>query len=131
MPPIPRIRPDELHDLARTWGFTLDEGEAEQLLAVAEGVFQAFDLLDSQPSVVVEPVVATRDPQVSGSPAIATASFIAMRMPESTPSALSARTRQKRTTAFRGSSSSAGGRPASRVAANGSRVAVGCDSSRS
>jgi amidase len=62
VPPIPRIRPDELHDLARTWGFTLDEGEAEQLLAVAEGVFQAFDLLDSQPSVVVEPVVATRDP---------------------------------------------------------------------
>jgi amidase len=59
---IPRIRPDELHELAQSWGFTVDEDEAEQLLQVAESVFQAFDLLDSQPAAVAEPVEAVRDP---------------------------------------------------------------------
>jgi len=59
---IPRIRPDELHDLAESWGFAVEPDEAEQLLAVAETVFQAFDLLDSQQSAVVEPVEAARDP---------------------------------------------------------------------
>ncbi len=59
---IPRIRPDELHELAASWGFTVADDEAEQLLAVAEAVFQAYDFLDSQPPAVVEPVAATRDP---------------------------------------------------------------------
>ena len=44
---VERIRPDELHELARSWGFTVDEAEAEQLLAIADVVFQAFDLLES------------------------------------------------------------------------------------
>jgi amidase len=59
---IPRIQPDELHDLARSWGFSVDDAEAEQLLAVAEAVFQSFDLLDSQERSAVEPVEAIRDP---------------------------------------------------------------------
>ncbi len=59
---IPRIQPAELHELARSWNFAVDEGEAEQLLAVAEAVFQAFDLLESQEAAPVEPVEAVRDP---------------------------------------------------------------------
>ena len=59
---IPRIEPDELHELARSWGFSLGEAEAEQLQVVAESVFQAFDLLDSQESVFVQPIDAVRDP---------------------------------------------------------------------
>jgi amidase len=59
---IPRLDADELHELARSWGFVVDEAEAEQLLAVAEAVFQAFDLLESQPSADVTPVEAVRDP---------------------------------------------------------------------
>lgn len=59
---IPRIEPDELHELARSWGFTVDAGEAEQLLAVAEAIFQTFDLLDSQERARVTPVAAVRDP---------------------------------------------------------------------
>jgi amidase len=59
---IPRISPAELHEVARSWGFTVEDAEAEQLLAVAEAVFQAFDLLDSQQAPVVEPVAAVRDP---------------------------------------------------------------------
>ncbi len=59
---IPRIRPQELHELARSWGFTVDEAEAEQLLAVEEAVFQAFDLLESQEPAFAEPVEAVRDP---------------------------------------------------------------------
>jgi len=59
---IPRIRPEELHELARSWSFTVSDDEAEQLLEVAEAVFQAYDLLESQPAVRVEPVAATRDP---------------------------------------------------------------------
>ena len=59
---VPRIRPEELHELAASWGFTVAEDEAEQLLAVAEAVFQAYDLLESQPASVVEPLSAVRDP---------------------------------------------------------------------
>jgi amidase len=59
---IPRIQPDELHELARSWGFSLEADEAEQLLAVAEAVFQSFDLLDSQAHSSVAPVEAIRDP---------------------------------------------------------------------
>jgi amidase len=59
---IPRIQPDELHELARSWGFSVDDAEAEQLLAVAEAVFQSFDLLDSQERSSVAPVEAVRDP---------------------------------------------------------------------
>ena len=59
---IPRIQPDEFHELARSWGFSLETGEAEQLLVVAEAVFQSFDLLDSQKRSTVEPVDAIRDP---------------------------------------------------------------------
>ena len=59
---VERIRPDELHELARSWGFTVDEAEAEQLLAIADVVFQAFDLLESQEPAVVAPVEAVRDP---------------------------------------------------------------------
>jgi amidase len=59
---IPRIQPDELHELARSWGFSLEAEEAEQLLEVAEAVFQSFDLLESQERSAVAPVDATRDP---------------------------------------------------------------------
>jgi amidase len=59
---IPRIRPEELHELAASWGFTVADDEAEHFLAVAEAVFQAYDLLESQPSAVAEPVAAVRDP---------------------------------------------------------------------
>src|SRR5262249_4317190 len=59
---VDRIQPDELHDLARSWGFSVDADEEAQLLAVAEGVFQAFDLLESQQPARVEPVAAARDP---------------------------------------------------------------------
>ncbi len=59
---IPRIQPDELHELARSWGFSLEAEEADQLLAVAEAVFQSFDLLDSQERSSVAPVDAIRDP---------------------------------------------------------------------
>jgi amidase len=59
---IPRIQPDEIHELARSWGFSLETEEAEQLLAVAEAVFQSFDLLDSQERASVAPVDAIRDP---------------------------------------------------------------------
>lgn len=58
---VPRIQPDELHELARSWGFSVDPDEAEQLLAVAEAVFQAFDLLESQEAPGIEPVEAVRD----------------------------------------------------------------------
>src|SRR2546426_11908781 len=58
---IPRIETEELHELARSWGFSVDEAEAEQLLAIAEAVFQAFDLLESQRSPSVEPVAAVRE----------------------------------------------------------------------
>jgi len=58
---IPRITPDELHELAQSWGFDADDAETEQLLTVADSVFEAFDLLESQESVVVEPVRALRD----------------------------------------------------------------------
>jgi amidase len=58
---IPRIQPEELHELARSWGFSVEEAEAEQLLAVAEGVFLAFDLLESQEPAFVKPVEAVRD----------------------------------------------------------------------
>jgi amidase len=58
---IPRIRPEELHELARSWNFTVSDDEAEQLLEVAEAVFQAYDLLESQPAARLEPVAATRD----------------------------------------------------------------------
>src|SRR5262245_36668974 len=59
---VERVQPDELHDLARSWGFSLDANEQAQLLAVAEGVFQAFDLLESQQPARVEPVDAAQDP---------------------------------------------------------------------
>jgi amidase len=59
---IPRIDPDELHELARSWGFSVEPEEAEQLLAVAEAVFQAFDLLESQEPAFTVPVDAVRDP---------------------------------------------------------------------
>lgn len=59
---IPRIRPEELHELARSWGFSVGEKEAEQLLTVAEAVFQAFDLLETQEPASVSPVGAERDP---------------------------------------------------------------------
>jgi amidase len=59
---IPRIQPDELHELARSWGFSVEDAEAEHLLAVAEAVFQSFDLLDSQERSSVAPVDAIRDP---------------------------------------------------------------------
>jgi amidase len=58
---VPRITPGELHELASSWGFTVEDDEAEQLLAVAEAVFQAYDLLESQPASRVEPVAAVRD----------------------------------------------------------------------
>src|SRR5205814_1003157 len=58
---IPRIEPEELDELARSWGFSVEEGEAEQLLAVAEAVFQAFDLLESQQPPSVQPVAAVRE----------------------------------------------------------------------
>jgi amidase len=58
---IPRIEREELHELGRSWGFTLEDEEAEQLQAVAEAVFQAFDLLESQEPAAVEPVAALRD----------------------------------------------------------------------
>src|SRR5262249_11371451 len=45
---IPRIQPEELHELAASWGLSLEPAEAEQLLAVGEAVFQAYDLLESQ-----------------------------------------------------------------------------------
>jgi amidase len=59
---IPRIQPDELHELARSWGFSLEAEEAEQLLEVAEAIFQSFDLLESQERSAVAPVDAIRDP---------------------------------------------------------------------
>jgi amidase len=59
---IPRIEPDELHELARSWGFSVEETEAEQLQEVTEAVFQAFDLLDSQEPALVQSVDAVRDP---------------------------------------------------------------------
>jgi amidase len=59
---IPRIQPEELHELAASWDFSVDPGEEEQLLAVAEAVFQAYDLLESQEAAMVEPVEAVRDP---------------------------------------------------------------------
>src|SRR5438105_5938326 len=59
---IPRIQPEELHELTRSWGFSVDEAEAEQLLAVADAVFQAFDLLESQEPATAEPLAAVRDP---------------------------------------------------------------------
>ena len=59
---IPRIQPDEIHELARSWGFSLEAEEAEQLIAVANAVFQSFDLLDSQERSSVAPVDAIRDP---------------------------------------------------------------------
>ena len=59
---IPRIQPEELHELARSWGFAVGAAEAEQLLVVAEAVFQAFDLLDSQEPAFTAPVDAVRDP---------------------------------------------------------------------
>jgi len=59
---IPRIQPEELHELAASWGLSLEPAEAEQLLAVSEAVFQAYDLLESQEPALVEPVKAVRDP---------------------------------------------------------------------
>ena len=59
---IPRIQPDEIHELARSCGFSVGTEEAEQLLAVAEAVFQSFDLLESQERSSVAPVGAIRDP---------------------------------------------------------------------
>lgn len=59
---IPRIRTEELHELAGSWGFTVDEAEADQFLAIADAVFQAFDLLESQPRAAAEPISAVRDP---------------------------------------------------------------------
>src|SRR4029453_14556944 len=59
---VPRIQPDELHELARTWGFSVESEEAEQLLVVAEAVFQAFDLLESQQPAFTAPVDAVREP---------------------------------------------------------------------
>ena len=72
-----------------------------------------------------------REPQVSGMPAIATESLTATRFPDSTPSALSAWTWQKRTIAFSGSSPSAGRRPGSRTASTGATTAGSWDSRRS
>jgi amidase len=65
---IPRPEREELEALARSWGFSVDEAEAGQLLAVAEAVFQTFDLLESQQAAVVEPVPAVRDPGAPPSP---------------------------------------------------------------
>jgi amidase len=59
---IPRIRPDELREIAASWGFSVEDGEDEQLLLVAETVFQAFDLLDAQEPAFVPPIDAERDP---------------------------------------------------------------------
>jgi amidase len=59
---IPRIQPDEIHELARSCGFSVGTEEAEQLLAVAEAVFQSFDLLESQERSSVAPVEAIREP---------------------------------------------------------------------
>jgi amidase len=59
---IPRIQPDEVHELAGSWRFSVEEGEAEQLLLVAEAVFQAFDLLDEQEPAFASPIEAERDP---------------------------------------------------------------------
>jgi len=58
---IPRIQLEELRELSQSWGFTVDDAEAEQLLAVGEAVFQAFDLLESQEPAFVEPIEAARD----------------------------------------------------------------------
>jgi amidase len=58
---IPRIKPEELHELAASWGFTIGADEEAELLAIAESVFQAFDLLESQESASVEPVAAVRE----------------------------------------------------------------------
>ncbi len=66
------------------------------------------------------------EPQLSGTPATATESLTATRRPDRRPSATSARTRQRRTIAFSGSSPSAGRRPGSRTAATGSGCAEGC-----
>jgi amidase len=59
---IPRPGREELHELAASWGFSVSAEEEVELLKVAEGVFQAFDLLESQPQARVEPVAAVRDP---------------------------------------------------------------------
>jgi amidase len=59
---IPRPGPEELQELAASWGFTVSAEEEAELLKVAEGVLQAFDLLESQPQARVEPVAAVRDP---------------------------------------------------------------------
>jgi amidase len=59
---VERIGPDELHELARSWGFAVDDAEAEQLLEIADAVFRAFDLLESQEPAVIAPVEAVRDP---------------------------------------------------------------------
>src|SRR5262245_31182788 len=72
-----------------------------------------------------------RDPQVRGMPAIATASLTATRMPESTPSQPSARTRHTRTIAFSGSSAASAGWPGSRTASTGVTDERSCESSRS
>ena len=59
---VERIQPDELDELARSWGFSVEPEEAEQLLVVAEAVFQSFDLLESQQPASTAPVDAVREP---------------------------------------------------------------------
>jgi amidase len=59
---VPRIQPDELHELARSWGFAIDAADEAQLLAIAEGVLPAFDALEEQPAARAEPLAAIRDP---------------------------------------------------------------------
>lgn len=59
---VPRIRPEEVHELARSWGFAVDDAEAEQLLAIADAVFEAFDGLEAQERAAEPPVEALRDP---------------------------------------------------------------------
>ena len=58
---VARIKPEELHNLAGSWGFSVDDAEAEHLLAIADAVFQAFDALEAQERAAVPPVEAFRD----------------------------------------------------------------------
>ena len=59
---VARIQAEELRELAQSWGFSLEADEEAQMLAIADGVFEALDLLESQEPAGAEPVAAVRDP---------------------------------------------------------------------
>jgi amidase len=59
---VPRIDPSELPELARGWGFDPSAEEAGELLAIADAVYAAFDLLEAQEPELPAPVEAVRDP---------------------------------------------------------------------